>query len=165
LHEEEEALRAYRAANARLDRLIDPAGGPPRGDLAAVRARAERRLDRLHRFLQALADPHEAFPIVHVAGTSGKGSTAATIAAILSQAGYRVGLHTSPYLQVATEKLLIDGAMIGASPFADLVDRTLADAGRWAHASGEARLSYGEVWAARASAPLAAWKRPGSAAA
>jgi len=148
-------LRRYGAAVGRLDELIDPAGGPPRGGLAAVRARAEARLDRLRRFLRAIGDPHLAAPVVHVAGTSGKGSTAATIAAILGEAGYRVGLHTSPYLQVATEKLQLDGALIDVAAFADLVDRTLADAERWRRANGESRLSYGEIWVALAARAFA----------
>ena len=57
--------------------------------------------------LRAVGDPQRRYPIIHITGTSGKGSTAAGITAILAAAGYRVGLRTSPYLQAATEKLQI----------------------------------------------------------
>lgn len=150
-HPEDASFARYGAAARRLDDLIDPLGGPPRGDRAAVRQRAEHRLDRLRRFLRALGNPHHAYPVVHVAGTSGKGSTASTIAAILRAGGYKVGLHTSPYLQVATEKVDIDGELIAAEAFADAVERTLAEADRWCRDAGETRLSYGELWVALAA--------------
>jgi dihydrofolate synthase/folylpolyglutamate synthase len=134
----ETALRRYREAVARTDALIDPA--PTHGKSPAeIRARAEMRLARLRSFLAELGDPQERYPIVHVGGTSGKGSTSTAIAAILSAAGYRTGLHTSPFLQVATEKLAIDGRLIAGDRFGELVDEVLA--------TGE-RLTYGEVWVA-----------------
>ena len=71
-------------------------------------------MGRLRRFLGRLGNPHLGYPIVHVGGTSGKGSTSTTIAAILPAAGYRTGLHTSPYLQTPLEKLQIDGQLIDA---------------------------------------------------
>jgi dihydrofolate synthase/folylpolyglutamate synthase len=55
-------------------------------------------LDRMRRLLKAVSSPHRAFDTVIVAGTNGKGSTAATLTAILEEAGYRVGLYTSPHL-------------------------------------------------------------------
>ena len=70
--------------------------------------------------LNALDDPQRGYPVVHVTGTSGKGSTASAIAAILTAAGYRVGLRTSPYLQVATEKLQLGPSLIDACSFAKI---------------------------------------------
>jgi dihydrofolate synthase/folylpolyglutamate synthase len=64
-------------------------------------------MERLRDFLAYLGNPHRVYPVIHITGTSGKGSTAAFIANILHVAGYRTGLHTSPYLQVETEKLQI----------------------------------------------------------
>src|SRR5262249_33623402 len=123
-------LKRYREAVARTDALIDPA--PNHGKkLAEVRARAEVRLARLRSFLAHLRDPHDRYTIVHVGGTSGKGSTSTAIAAILTAAGYRTGLHTSPFLQVATEKLAIDGRLIAGDAFADLVDEILGAAADW----------------------------------
>src|SRR5580698_1550090 len=57
------------------------------------------KLDRMRRLLTLLGDPQKQLRIVHVAGTKGKGSTAGMIAAVLSAAGYRTGLYTSPHLE------------------------------------------------------------------
>ncbi len=139
----------YRDALARLDALIQSPDVARDTTPEAIRARAEHRLARLRRLLAHLGDPQHAYPVVHVAGTSGKGSTATAAAAILRAAGYCVGLHTSPYLQVATEKLQIDGRLIPADAFADLVDDVLDAGAAWSDgADGGEALSYGEVWAA-----------------
>ena len=140
-------LERYRAAVARTDALIERNNTPEGKSPAEIRARAELRLGRVRRFLAQLGDPHRRYPIVHVAGTSGKGSTSTAIAAILAAAGYRVGLHTSPYLQAPTEKLQIDGRLVGPDAFADLVDGVLAAHDEW-RATGEDQLTYGEVWVA-----------------
>ncbi|MEA2596883.1 MAG: dihydrofolate synthase / folylpolyglutamate synthase [Thermomicrobiales bacterium] len=142
----ERLIRRYREAIARTDALIDPA--PAYGKTPAeVRARAEIRLARLRSFLAHLGSPHDRYPIIHVGGTSGKGSTSTAIAAILTAAGYRTGLHTSPFLQVATEKLAVDGRLIAGDVFADLVEEILAAAETW-NPTPEGRLTYGEVWVA-----------------
>jgi dihydrofolate synthase/folylpolyglutamate synthase len=59
-------------------------------------------LDRMRDLLARLGNPQERFPIVHVAGSKGKGSTSAMLTSILQQAGLRTGLFTSPHL-VAVE--------------------------------------------------------------
>lgn len=69
-------------------------------------------LDRIRRLLADLGDPQEAWPAVHVAGTNGKGSTAAMAAAILRRAGYRVGLYTSPHLHTVRERVQVDGRLV-----------------------------------------------------
>ena len=110
--------------------------------------RARERLDRLRRFLPDLGSPQADLPVIHVTGTSGKGSTAAAIAALLAGAGLRVGLATSPYLQVATEKLQLGGRLISGIDLltaAEAIDR--AEAG-WRRRTGERRLTYGEAWTA-----------------
>ncbi len=134
-------LRRYRKAIGRSDTLGMPEALDPK--LTSFRQRAEYRLDRMREMLAALGDPLSATPIVHVAGTSGKGSTATAIASILTAAGYRTGLHTSPYLQVATEKLQIDRELIDASAFAKLVNATLDSL----EAAGF-QPSYGQLWIA-----------------
>lgn len=141
LAERERLLGDYRAALARTNGLIDRSEPVPKSP-RAVRARAELRLARLRRLLAALGDPHLSYPVIHVAGTSGKGSTALAAASILTAAGVRAGLHTSPYLQVATEKVQIDGALIDATAFREVVDEALAGAA----ASGIGQITYGEVW-------------------
>lgn len=69
------------------------------------------RLERITRLLELLGNPHLRLRSVHVGGTSGKGSTAVMIASMLTAAGYRVGLHTSPHLQVLNERHQINGRM------------------------------------------------------
>lgn len=66
-------------------------------------------------FLNYLDNPQNQYPAVHIAGTGGKGSVTTMIGAILRQADLRVGVHTSPYLQVPNEKWMIDGKMISPS--------------------------------------------------
>lgn len=71
--------------------------------------------------LHALGDPQRDFASVHLAGTNGKGSTAAMIASALQASGYRVGLYTSPHLNHFTERIRIDGAPIPDEAVAPLV--------------------------------------------
>lgn len=69
-------------------------------------------LQNMRCLLERLGRPERDFPAVHIAGTKGKGSTAALVASILSTHGYRVGLYTSPHLQEFTERFRIDGRPI-----------------------------------------------------
>ena len=70
---------------------------------------AEFRLSRMRQLLARLGNPQKGLPIVHVAGTKGKGSTSAALAAVLSAAGYRTGLFTSPHLERIEERIAVDG--------------------------------------------------------
>src|SRR5215217_2407191 len=142
-----ETLKPFQAAAARLDELIERTPAPADRSRAAVQARAEERMGRLRRFLARLGDPLTGHPVVHVGGTSGKGSTSTAIAAILHAAGYRVGLHTSPYLQTPAEKLQVDGRLVAPERFVALVDELFATHERWV-AEGEVALTYGEAWVA-----------------
>lgn len=78
------------------------------------------RLDRMRELVRRLGNPHLRVPVVHVAGTKGKGSTATMIAAILLAAGYRTGLYTSPHLERIEERFVIDGAACSPQAFVDL---------------------------------------------
>jgi dihydrofolate synthase / folylpolyglutamate synthase len=69
-------------------------------------------LSRTIALLGALGNPHSLFEVFHIAGTNGKGSTAAMTASILAAQGYRVGLYTSPHLVEFTERIQINGASI-----------------------------------------------------
>jgi dihydrofolate synthase/folylpolyglutamate synthase len=84
--------------------------------------RREFRLDRMRELLRRLDNPHDAFAIVHVAGTKGKGSTAAMIAAVLTAAGYRTGLYSSPHLDRIEERMAVDGRPCAAADFVDLLE-------------------------------------------
>lgn len=75
-------------------------------------------LDEIRILLVELGDPHKQFPSVLIAGTNGKGSTAATLASILQAAGVRTGLYTSPHLQRANERIRMEGAEIDDDAFA-----------------------------------------------
>jgi len=80
-------------------------------------------LDRMRDLLCRLGDPHLQYPAVHVAGTKGKGSTAAMVASTLHASGYKTGFYTSPHLQEYTERIQINGQEIARAEFVDLVER------------------------------------------
>jgi dihydrofolate synthase / folylpolyglutamate synthase len=71
------------------------------------------KLERVMLALKNLGDPHRAFPVVHVAGTNGKGSVAAMLHAMFRAGGYRVGLYTSPHLVSLTERIRVGDHLIG----------------------------------------------------
>ena len=75
-------------------------------------------LGRMRAFMAALGDPQFEYPVIHVAGTKGKGSVSALCASALQASGYRVGLYTSPHLQDYVERIQVDGDPI---PHTDLV--------------------------------------------
>jgi len=86
----------------------------------------ERRkfsLDDVRVLLTALGDPQRRFPSVLIAGTNGKGSTAATLACILTASGVRTGLYTSPHLEQANERIRLGAAEIDDNAFAILYFR------------------------------------------
>ena len=105
--------------------------------------RMPNRLDRMRAFLAALGDPQETYPIVHVGGTSGKGSTSTMIAAALSRAGHKTGLHTKPHLASVTERSRIDGVAIDEDRFAEVLTVLLDAIDKIAHDHG--RPSYYET--------------------
>jgi dihydrofolate synthase/folylpolyglutamate synthase len=144
------ALEQYDLAAAALHGLIRGDRADSRSTLTR-RRRAEAKLARSRTLLDALGNPHRRYPVVHVTGTSGKGSTSAAIAATLSAAGYRVGLRTSPYLQVATEKLQIGSSLIDAESFHRLTEEVLAVGYRlFRSESSDSHLGYAETWSALA---------------
>lgn len=72
---------------------------------------------------KALLSPSKAFPIVHIAGTNGKGSVSYKVAAMLEEAGYRVGLFTSPHISTYRERIRINGALISEKDAATLLSQ------------------------------------------
>ncbi len=80
-------------------------------------------LRRMERLTALLGNPQHHFQSVHIAGTKGKGSTAAMIASILRAAGYKTGLYTSPHLHTFRERIQLDGQLIGEQTVADLTAR------------------------------------------
>ena len=69
-------------------------------------------LSRMEAFCSHLNHPEKKIKTIHVAGTNGKGSTAHMIASVLQEAGFRVGLYTSPHLKDFRERIKINGALI-----------------------------------------------------
>jgi dihydrofolate synthase/folylpolyglutamate synthase len=80
-------------------------------------------LRRMEEFLERLGNPHLRARTVHVAGTKGKGSTAAMIAGMLTASGYRVGLFTSPHLLTIRERIKVDSELIEEEGLSRLVER------------------------------------------
>src|SRR4051794_21322128 len=85
-------------------------------------APAELQLGRMRRLLRRLGDPQEGVRIIHVAGTKGKGSTAAMLAAALSAAGVRTGLFCSPHLHRLEGRVDIDGLSASPEELGDLTE-------------------------------------------
>lgn len=85
-------------------------------------------LDTIRRILERLDHPERRFPVIHVAGTNGKGSTAAFLASILHEGGYRTGLFTSPHLISFTERFRINVRDITEEALVPLAEEVLAAA-------------------------------------
>lgn len=117
----------------------DPAGAPPSAaerasEFLLGRINYERtsripynkrhlKLDRMRELLTRLGSPDAGLPIVHVAGTKGKGSTSAMIAGILQSAGYDTGLFTSPHLESIQERFVVNGQACPGDELLALVDQ------------------------------------------
>ena len=108
---------SYRAAIDQLNAMV------PELYVGAGHPRRKFSLDEVREVLGALGDPHRSFKSVLIAGTNGKGSTAATLASILKASGLRAGLYTSPHLQRPNERIRVDGAEIEDEAFARLYFR------------------------------------------
>lgn len=80
-------------------------------------------LRRMESLLNRLGNPHLKFPVVHLAGTKGKGSTAALIASALQAAGHKTGFYTSPHLQEFNERVQVNGWMISNDRLVELVEK------------------------------------------
>ncbi|HJR81433.1 MAG TPA: folylpolyglutamate synthase/dihydrofolate synthase family protein [Anaerolineales bacterium] len=86
-------------------------------------AKAEFNLDRMFALLEELGNPHMKYPIIHVAGTKGKGSVCALCASALQAAGYKTGLYTSPHLLDYVERIRINGEPISHIQLVELVEQ------------------------------------------
>src|SRR3989338_7268593 len=94
--------------NTALQRLFDSGALPKLG------------LGRMRMLMEALGNPQNGYPIFHVAGTNGKGSTCAFLESILRTAGYHTGLYTSPHLTCARERIQINRKLISEEDFVRL---------------------------------------------
>ncbi len=80
-------------------------------------------LGRIIELLRMLGNPQDGLRTIHIAGTNGKGSTAAFLASMLTAEGHRVGLYTSPYLETFTNRMAVGGIDIDQSSLAELAER------------------------------------------
>src|SRR5215216_701488 len=85
-------------------------------------AKAEFNLDRMFALMEELGNPQAKYPIIHVAGTKGKGSVSALCASALQAAGYKTGLYTSPHLWGYVERIQINGEPISHQQMINLVE-------------------------------------------
>ena len=100
-------------------------------------------LERVEEFCRLLGNPHNDYHTIHIAGTNGKGSTSHMLASVLQQAGYRVGLFTSPHLKDFRERVRVDGEMVSEQEVVGFVERNLSEIKRLG-------LSFFEITAAMA---------------
>jgi dihydrofolate synthase/folylpolyglutamate synthase len=85
----------------------------------------DQKLDRMRRLLAEIGNPHERLKVIHIAGTKGKGSTSVMAAAILTAAGHKTGLFTSPHISAFEERIVVDGNPPSPPHFVDLVNRLI----------------------------------------
>ncbi len=115
----ETRVLSFDEAIAYLDSFVNFEKRPP--DAPPARSFG---LARIKALLKRLDDPHARLACLHIAGTKGKGSTAAMTESILRAAGYRTGLYTSPHLVDIRERIRVGGRMVSREDFARLVERT-----------------------------------------
>ena len=108
-------------------------------------------LDRTRELLGKLNDPQKELKFIHIAGTNGKGSTAAMLSSILEEAGYRVGLYTSPFINRFNERMQVNHQPIPDEELAALTEyvRPHADAMADSPAEFELITALAMVWFAR----------------
>ena len=107
-------------------------------------------LDRMTLLLGRLGDPHLDVPTVHIAGTKGKGSTAAMVTSMLAAEGYRVGLYTSPHLHRVVERIRTGLEPISPQEFASLVEQVWPAAVRVEEKGDYGKVTFFELLTAMA---------------
>ena len=134
----------YKAALAYIEGFIDYERSPDFSRQARL-----YNLDRISLLLELLGNPHNKLRVVHIAGSKGKGSTAALIASVLTHAGYKTGLFTSPHLITPRERCRIDDALISKSDVAFYIEK-LKPAIETVSTSEFGRVSFFEIYTALA---------------
>ena len=92
-------------------------------------------LESIRSLTKKLGDPQNSYPVIHIAGTKGKGSVCAMLASALKNAGYKTGLYTSPHLIRFNERIMVDGMMISDEEIVDLTNRIVSKIGPEDHIS------------------------------
>ena len=112
-------------------------------------------LERTTALLDLLGNPHRHFASFHVAGTNGKGSTVATIDALLRRPGRKVGRYTSPHLVDFRERIVVDGEAMPDDAVAEFLDARMADVERTGATFFEATTAMAFDWFRRAGVDVA----------
>lgn len=102
--------------------------------------------ERSKRMAELLGNPQEELKIIHVAGTNGKGSTCAMLESVLRQAGYNVGLYTSPHLEDYRERIQINRQLIPEKDFYECLTRLIEEIIPQILAEGHAHPTEFEIW-------------------
>ncbi len=139
----------YEAALAYIEGFIDYERSP---DFS--RQTRLYNLNRISLLLKRLGNPHDRLRVIHIAGSKGKGSTAALVASVLTHAGYKTGLFTSPHLITPRERCRIDNALISEAEVALYIDK-IKPAIEVVSASEFGRVSFFEIYTALAFAYFA----------
>ncbi|GAA0561302.1 folylpolyglutamate synthase/dihydrofolate synthase family protein [Actinomadura livida] len=130
-----------------------------RSTVAAIMARGveweiDPTLDRIRDLVDVLGEPHRAYPVIHIAGTNGKSSTARLIESLLRERGLRTGLFTSPELTTLRERIAIDGEPLSEERFTETFQDVLPYV-QLIDGKHQAGLSFFEVLTAMAYAAFA----------
>ena len=104
-------LPSYLEINVEIDAILNP----------FQRFGVHLGLERIQKLLADLGNPHHSVPVIHVAGTNGKGSVCAYLSAVLTEAGYRVGRYTSPHLVDWNERICLNEQPISTEALAELL--------------------------------------------
>ncbi len=112
-------------------------------------------LDAMEKFLARLDNPQHNLPSVHIGGTNGKGSVGATLLSILTAAGYKVGLYTSPHLSSVRERFRIGNSFISEEDFAELATEITRVLGKEQITYFEFTTTLALLWFSRQNVDLA----------
>ena len=134
----------YEAALAYIEAFIDYERSPDFSRQARL-----YNLNRISLLLKLLGNPHDRLQVIHVAGSKGKGSTAALVASVLTHAGYKTGLFTSPHLITPRERCCIDGELISEADVAFYIEK-IKPAIETVSTSEFGRVSFFEIYTALA---------------
>ena len=129
-------MENYKKLKKQLDGLIGKIKFSPNSNL---------KLERIIHLLKILDNPQDKFSSIHVGGTSGKGSTSTMISYIFQEAGYKTGLHVSPYLQVINEDFQINNSLVSSSKLLKLMDKVMPAIEQVAKESPFGKPSYFEA--------------------
>ena len=105
-------------------------------------------LERMQLLLNSLENPHRKLKVIHIAGSKGKGSTAAMMHAILNTTGYKTGLYTSPHLVTPLERFRINSQLMSEEQFTELVEKLQPHIDEVSKRTDIGKLSFFEIYTA-----------------